>query len=220
MMDRLRERQLVPEILDTLAPDDPAAVRSYRDLARINCLMGNHRFFLRTLRRHAQAGPWLEIGSGDGRLGQVLRRNLPAPDFSLTGFDLKPRGKFFPRDWSWQAGNLLEDLWPTSRHHMANLILHHFTDPELRSLRPRFQSARMLVFSEPARRRRHLWQMLLFRLLRPDPVTIHDADASIRAGFLPGELPSLLGLNTPEWTLTESLHPMGACRLVAVREEA
>ncbi|OYU98743.1 MAG: hypothetical protein CFE26_27060, partial [Verrucomicrobiales bacterium VVV1] len=42
-------RQLVPELLDALPAADPAAVHSRRDLRRINALMGNTRWFRRTL---------------------------------------------------------------------------------------------------------------------------------------------------------------------------
>ncbi|TIS88143.1 MAG: hypothetical protein E5W99_10795, partial [Mesorhizobium sp.] len=38
-MSALAERSLVPEILDGLAADDARAIRSRRDLARINALM-------------------------------------------------------------------------------------------------------------------------------------------------------------------------------------
>ena len=35
----MRERVLTPEILDNLSPADPRAVRSRRDLVRINAVM-------------------------------------------------------------------------------------------------------------------------------------------------------------------------------------
>ena len=48
-------------------------------------------------------------------------------------------------------------------------------------------------------------------------VTRHDMPASIRAGFRQGELPVLLGLNSEDWTISESSHWRGALRLIAKR---
>ena len=44
-------RILEPETLDHLAPDDPAARRSRRDLRRVNAFMGARRILARALDR-------------------------------------------------------------------------------------------------------------------------------------------------------------------------
>jgi hypothetical protein len=48
-------------------------------------------------------------------------------------------------------------------------------------------------------------------------VTRHDMPTSIRAGFCPGELPALLGLDSKKWSVSESSHWRGALRLAASR---
>ena len=45
------KRTVIPELLDHLPADDPHAMRSRRDLRRINFLMGNERWIRRTLTR-------------------------------------------------------------------------------------------------------------------------------------------------------------------------
>ena len=75
----------------------------------------------------------------------------------------------------------------------------------------------VLCFSEPWRSR---WALLQGRLLWPflGRVTRHDMAVSIRAGFRRGELPALLGLGD-EWTVQEQCTRLGACRMVAWKEE-
>ena len=43
------KRIIEPELLDTLPPDDPRAVRSRRDLRRVNAWMRNHAIMARAL---------------------------------------------------------------------------------------------------------------------------------------------------------------------------
>ena len=43
------KRIIEPELLDTLPPDDPRAVRSRRDLRRVNAWMRNHAIMIRAL---------------------------------------------------------------------------------------------------------------------------------------------------------------------------
>ena len=92
-------RQVLPELLDELPPDDPRAVHSRRDLRRINKLMGNAGIMAGALigalgalgakgaeteRRtnHARLAPTapvlLELGGGDGTfLLELARRVAP-----------------------------------------------------------------------------------------------------------------------------------------------
>lgn len=49
-------------------------------------------------------------------------------------------------------------------------------------------------------------------------VTRHDMPASIRAGFLPGELPVLLKLDPSRWVFYESLNWTGSLRFEARRQ--
>jgi hypothetical protein len=93
-------RHIEPELLDELPPDDPSAVRSRRDLVRLNAWMGHSSLMARALEEH-ESVPFLregepepmrnggglhsvpatrprrivELGAGDGRfLLRVARR--------------------------------------------------------------------------------------------------------------------------------------------------
>ena len=50
-------RVLEPETLDHLAPDDPVAQRSRRDLRRVNAFMGARRILARAMARAAADAP-------------------------------------------------------------------------------------------------------------------------------------------------------------------
>ena len=67
-------RIVIPEILDHLPPADPDALRSRRDLRRINFLMGNERWICREMQRFPQAAQKgiVEIGAGEGQLVNTL----------------------------------------------------------------------------------------------------------------------------------------------------
>jgi hypothetical protein len=67
------KRIVQPEILDTLPPDDPGALRSRRDLRRINSWMGNAETLAAALVKALPASAILqtplqitELGAGDG----------------------------------------------------------------------------------------------------------------------------------------------------------
>src|SRR3954468_11187374 len=65
-MDRLVQS----ELLDTLPPHDPRAIRSRRDLVRVNAWMGNAGIMARALKTHCPGRPQqlAELGAGDGNL--------------------------------------------------------------------------------------------------------------------------------------------------------
>ena len=74
-------RRIEPEWLDDLPPDNPRALRSRRDLRRINVLMANAAIIDRELRRSFRAGSprsIAEIGAGDGTLMLRLAESLGA----------------------------------------------------------------------------------------------------------------------------------------------
>ena len=212
------QRRVDPEILDELPPEDPEAIRSRRDLRRLNALMGSHRWLARRIRELRQPS-WrvLELGAGDGSLGtRLVRRNHLDPQL-LGGLDLAPRPPAWPERATWTQGNVLATLWPPAEVIIANLFLHHFNTPELATIGNRItESCQVLLCSEPARRRLHLWQAQLPALIGlVGRVTKHDMPVSIRAGFLHDELPQFLGIQ--DWKISVSTTFFGAYRLVALR---
>jgi hypothetical protein len=223
-------RVVVAEILDNLPHDDPRAVAGRRDLRRVNAVMGNPCWFRRVCRKHEAAAKSriVEIGAGDGRLAGQLARRFPAT--MVTALDLAPRPPHdLPENLRWVSGDLFAaagDLFPAAPGTppagmlAACLFLHHFEGERLewigRHLCPAFE---VCAFVEPDRR---LSAHLLGRLAWPwlSEVTRHDMHVSINAGFRAGELPALLGLNTPDWQITESTTAFGVRRLIARQRES
>jgi hypothetical protein len=210
------KREVVPEILDRLPPEDPAARASRRDLRRINAWMGNETWLESVLRSEAKPGDKiLELGAGDGALAGKVRPALPE-SVRWTGLDLAPK----PDRWEggWIQGDLLEAGWPEADIVVANLVLHHFGPEALERLGRRIPAGvRTWVANEPARRARHVWQTRLLFLLGANAVTRHDAPASVRAGFAGDELPEALGFSEREWAWRVELTGWGAYRFVGKR---
>jgi len=84
-------RLIEPEWLDELPPDDPDAVRSRRDLCRVNAWMGHHGLMAGALRHCCRNRPpahIVELGAGDGdfllRVAQRLA-TLTLPPHSRPG---------------------------------------------------------------------------------------------------------------------------------------
>lgn len=210
-------RELQPELLDTLASDHPDALRNRRDLRLTNHLLGNYRWFARVLPGLLRPGErLLELGAGTGELGA----RLAAAGLAADGLDLWPRPAAWPATRLWHQADLR--TFPGYAPYavvFGNLIFHQFSAPELAALGARLRAtARVIVASEPARRRR--FQVLfatLGRLLGANHVSLHDAHISIAAGFRADELPRLLGLAPPAWACTCTTTWLGTTRLVARR---
>jgi hypothetical protein len=212
-------RTILPELLDTLPPDHPDAQHSRRDLRIINRIMGNHRWIKRVLPALVRQNEHvLEIGAGTGELARALAQT----GLSIAGLDYVPPPETWPSSLSWHSANLTQFRsygdYPVL---LGNLIFHQFTGPELAALgeliRP---TTRVIVACEPARSSR---SDTFFRLLAPcfgaNPVTLHDAPISIKAGFLGHELPHALGLDQAGWDINCSATALGAYRMIARRRQ-
>lgn len=210
------ERSLEPELLDELPPTHPDAVHNRRDLRLTNVAMRNYAWFAATLPALLEPGECvLELGAGTGELGRRLARSGVA----IEGLDRWPRPDGWPATRAWHR----TDLRTFARWHdypviIGNLILHQFSDAELRDLGERLSTARLLVFCEPLRRRS---SQTLYRLIAPllgaNHVTLHDAHVSIAAGFVHDELPRLLGLNASDWNIDCQGTWLGAYHMIATR---
>ena len=208
------DRIIIPEILDSLNPADPRAIRSRRDLRWIDLFLGNSRWIVRQLKKQTpHPARIIEIGAGEGDLCRRVQTSLPSS--TVTGLDLIQRPGNLPEVIQWSSGDFFQTL-PNiyADACIGSLILHHFSDEALRDLGARLQSFRSLTFCEPLRSRLPLF---LSKLSCPflSEVTRHDMPASIRAGFIPGELPALLGIDSKNWHIRESPHRRGVLRLTA-----
>ncbi len=208
-------RVVTPEILDSLDPGHPDARRSRRDLRRLDAFLGGSRWISQSVldhRKDAQAGI-IELGAGDGRLCELLA----AGKSEVTGLDLRERPTGLNPHVHWKTGDFFHSLPDLGGGIVVgSLILHHFSDTSLQSLGKMLQAFQVLVFSEPLRSR---WALGLSSLASPlvGRVTAHDMPASIRAGFQPGELACLLGLEPETWRVQESATLAGILRFKAWR---
>lgn len=211
------QRQLQPELLDSLPADHPDALHNRRDLRLVNLVMGNHRWLARTLPRTVRRDERvLEIGAGTGELG--LR--LAAQDRPVDGLDLWPR----PANWSasceWHRESLLTfEGYGRYQAVIGNLIFHQFSATDLASLgRLLREDVRVIIACEPARRRiSQQVYAIVAPLLGANHVSRHDGHVSIAAGFRDDELPQMLGLDPAAWTWQCTATTLGAYRMIAVR---
>lgn len=215
----MRTRIVRPELLETYPDDHPDAIKGREDLLVVNAVMGNHRWMERVLRRRYQPG-WrvTEIGAGDGALSLRFWRHGVCPSTALCAVDLAGRPPAWPAEAAWVQGNLLEQPLPDSEVLVANLILHHFREPQLRALGAGISpNTRLILAAEPARMRVHSWlgRALCF-LAEFNHITTYDMQVSIRAGFRGDELRQELGLGAG-WEVRAYMHPMGAYRFMAWR---
>lgn len=197
---------LEPEWLDDLPPGDLRAIRSRADLRRVNAIMGNARFITGVLRNHLPPDASLRIadlGAGDGALSLAVARRLRRPRVRLTLVDRAPavHGVTLERlnTLGWRAGIATADVFDFLAREdvpfdamFANLFLHHFDDARLaRLLAALAARTRLFVACEPRRSRLALGGSRLLWALGCNDVTRHDAVASVRAGFVDGEIGSL-----------------------------
>lgn len=206
-------RQLTPELLDHLPHDDPGAIRSRRDLRRINTFMGNDSWILRNI--STETPSITEIGTGDGNLLSKIHNRFPA--IPLIACDLAPRPDSLPDAVEWIRGNILEKPPETNGGTLiANLILHHFTDEQLEQLAPWIANFDHIIVNEPLRSPIPRYMGLLANPL-VNAITRHDMRVSIEAGFVTNELPTLLQLGGKGFVIHETSTWRGSQRMLASR---
>jgi hypothetical protein len=212
-------RCVCPEALDDLAPGDPKALRSRRDLRRVHRAMGsvsalNHALSRLRLAAHPQS--ILELGAGDGSL--LLRlAGAVGPRWSgvkLTLLDrqhiVDPETVESYRRHGWEVTAVCEDalIWARQAVHqpydltVATLFLHHFQDSDLRELlRGVVSHSRAFIAIEPRREMLAKVGSRLIGLLGTNAVTREDAVKSVAAGFTDDEITAAWpGTDTKWWT--------------------
>jgi hypothetical protein len=218
------ERIVLPELLDVLPPQDQSALRSRRDLRRLNACMGHPRIMACALQRYLTSQnpvQIVELGAGDGHFLLSVVRHLPEQWLGTNAIlvdrldALEPGTREQFKQLGWQVRTELTGAFEwlrqstpqTAEAIISNLFLHQFqTEPLAELLRLVAQSARVVVALEP----RRSWLPRLcghfLWLIGCGPVTCHDGRISIRAGFAGNEL-STLWPDKTNWELVE--HPVG-----------
>ena len=211
------KRVVEPEYMDALPPEDPRAQRERADLRRVNFWMGNGRILRHALEQSAHTPPRriVELGCGDGTLMlNIVRKWKSRPsaaDIVLVDQQNVVSGQTLDgfRELGWRPEVVAQDVFGYLEEivpcdcMVANLFLHHFQDEELaRLFELAARQTRSFIACEPRRlryaraARRSLW------LIGCSPVTRHDAEISIRAGFCNTELSSLWP-HASAWQLQE-----------------
>lgn len=215
----MKDRQVTPEILDTLAPDDPSAIASRRDLRIINQLMRNSHWIQQQIKTLNPNQRFTEIGAGDGSLAKHLIQNCKPATYQAV--DLAPPPKAWPTTQHvWHQADLINSkIYQNTDILIACLILHHFKAPELLKIGRKIQDSPIhtIIATEPCRRSIHKLQLFAGRLLKFNHVTLHDGSVSVDAGFTGQELLQLLGLSSKHWQASIQQTPMGAYRMHAQR---
>ena len=210
------KRMVQPELLDTLSPLDPRAIRSRRDLSRVNALMRHSVILAEAVRKILNRripSRITDLGAGDGRfllgVAQLIRARLPGVTVTLIDrqniVSLETIQAF--GSLGWRAEFVVADVFTgfqsLSEGVVANLFLHHFEEKRLAELLKLIsQKAKWFIALEP---RRGWWSLFWSRMLWAvgcNDVTRHDAVVSVRAGFSRHEL-SALWPDQANWRLTE-----------------
>jgi hypothetical protein len=214
------ERVVLPELLDELPARDESALRSRRDIRRLNRLMGHPRLMARALQDNLpprQPLRIVELGAGDGlfllSVARLLRGEWPGVEATLVDrLDvLQPntRVDFERLGWRVRVEIAEASQWlrqPSAQSSSAivsNLFLHQFrAEPLAEMLELAARSSQVFIALEPRRSwlSRFLGRFLWFAGC--GPVTRHDGLISIRAGFVGNDL-SALWPDTANWELAE-----------------
>jgi len=216
-------RTVSPETLDVLAPSDARAVRSRRDLQRVNRVLGTRGIIIRGLEpvmaKCSRDRPLrvLELGAGDGSLMLRIARKLSAscPLVHLTLLDRLPligaeTSVAFAR-LGWSVQTLCVDVldWTTAPHTLprwdaivTNHFLHHFENQLPKLLSAVAARCNLFVACEPRRSLPALIGSYLIGTLGANRVTREDAVLSVHAGFRDAEL-STVWPRDHDWQLQE-----------------
>jgi predicted nicotinamide N-methyase len=213
-------RRLEPEWLDELPADDPRAVRSRRDLVRVNAWMRQPVIMARALVRHGTPGRprrILDLGAGDGAFMLRVARRLASRWQGVTAILLdrqdivsrETREAFAALTWNVETvtADVLDFLGRAKSADVdivtSNLFLHHFTHEQLAGLLAQAaQAGGLFVACEPRRAKLAVRASRMLWAIGCNDVTVHDAVASARAGFDGREL-SALWPSRSGWDLHE-----------------
>ena len=223
------------EWLDVLRADDPRAIRSRRDLRRVNAWMLQDRIMARALTEHhvgTKPRTFVDLGGGDGEFMLSVARRLASRwrDVVVIVLDRhalvsqETRAAFHALQWRVETVRM--DVFDFLAGPdavgvdvmTANLFLHHFPPDRLARLFAQVpRSVSLFVACEPRRAPAALLGSRMLWALGCNDVTRHDAVVSVRAGFAGQELSDLWPADRG-WQLSESGAWLFSHRFVARRD--
>jgi Methyltransferase domain len=228
----LSVRRVLPEILDALDAEDPRARRARRDLQRVHHAMRSAAILNQAVRRLKLAQSprhLLELGGGDGTLMLRFARRQSWPDVTLTILDqhdlVSPNTRAAFHSLGWTLKVMTKDAadWAgeaDATHHdlcLANLFLHHFSQPALtRLLCAIARHCDAFVACEPRRNPLSLFGSRVIGLLGTSDITRQDAVTSVVAGFAGRELSAVWPTDSRDWFSQEyAAFPFTHCFVAA-----
>jgi len=224
--------------LDSLAPEDPNALRARRDLRRVHRAMRSLSILKSALAHLPLQGPprrIIELGAGDGslllRLARSLGSHWAGAELTLLDradvVDAKTRQDY--RSLGWDIRIQCDDVlaWAAAPPRItydlcvASLFLHHFREPVLaRLLQAIANRTDAFLAIEPRRDRFSRWASRCVGLIGGNAVTREDAVKSVDAGFNGRELSDHWRDCDGAWSVAEYPgFPFSHC-FSAVRERA
>ena len=199
----MTSRPHLPELLDVGGAAPEEIHRSLADLRRFNRWLGGRRVLLGMLaeevrRSGMKSFSLLDVGAASGDMAAAVVGRFPGA--VVVACDLKPlhlppsrdhKGAVFPLA---AAAEALPFRNSSFDFVASSLLLHHFRDTDAVRLRALFgRLARRAVLINDLER--HWFPLLFLRFTEPvlarSYLTRHDAPASIRQAFRPGELREL-----------------------------
>jgi hypothetical protein len=232
------KRRVEPEVLDSLAPQDPQARRARRDLRRVHWAMRSLSILKGAMADMPLESPprrIIEIGAGDGSLMLRLARSVGSQwanvDLTLLDradvVDSKTRREYQRLGWTVRVhcGDVFAwaDTSPQVTYDLcvANLFLHHFEESCLaRLLRAVANRTDAFLACEPRRDRFSRLSSRCVGLIGGNAVTREDAVKSVDAGFNGQELSECWRGSNGTWSIRENrAFPFSHC-FSAVRERA
>jgi len=202
-MHCLGPRLILPELLDTLPPEQARA--SLGDLVRINRRWGGHSTLRSLLKTNVPDGPpfsVLDVGAASGDMGACMRQWYPAATVTSLDYVFSHLGNSPGQRVAGDAFRV--PFRPASFDYVfCSLFLHHFTNEKVIELLRNFGAlARKAVLVIDLERNPIPYYFIAWTrpLLGWDPVTVHDGAISVEAAFKRRELEELArqaGLRTP-----------------------
>ena len=193
-MHCLGNRLILPELLDSLPPDEARA--SLRDLVRINRYWGGHSTLRSLLAGSVPSDEGfsiLDVGAASGDMGARIQDWYPAARVTFLDYVPSHLGSSAERRVAADAFQL--PFRPrTFDYVFCSLFLHHFTNEKVVELLRNFGvAARRAVLVIDLERNPIPYYFLSWSraLLGWDPVTVHDGAISVEAAFRRKELEDL-----------------------------